>query len=995
MTRHAKDSLQKTSPADFFSKLLLIIFVLEMVDMWLLSPAFNRFNPILIALADAFFLVLVGAPFIWFMVIRPLPDQKTSVVSVWRSPSVAILVRLLAVIFFTETLVMLALPFFLPNPDPITHYVVDACLVTLLSAPLLWRILSEGQRRQIVSPADLLNAPLKLFILLLSLILVIDILDLPLVEYLSFGTSGFLRKVIDSSMTTLFISPLLWWLIIRPLRRAALSERTRADAIRAQVVEAIVMIDAEGKVDSFNPAAESIFGYSVAEITGRPAALLCDDGQQCVDEITRAATTMSDTGSNSPVTHEILGRRRDGSLLNMDVSISRIFLDKRQQYLAIMRDISSRKEMERVLRESEERFRSLSESSPVGIFHIDANERCHYTNKRWQEITGLTEAEALGSGWITVDHPEDKTAVCGEWRRSVTERRDFTGEFRLLTPQGEVRWVLARTAAIRSVDEDVIGYVGTYEDISERKKAEHHLQESLSMLTATLDSTADGILVVEAARHIQTFNQKYLDMWRIPRDHVSGVQSCGLLSFVKDQLLDPDAFVARVEELYDQPETTALDILRFKDGRVFERYTQPQMLDGRCIGRVWSFRDITATMETERSLRESEERFRQIFEQTEDAIILFRPVTCEVIDVNPTAEKLYGHSRAELLAGGVALLAGPADLAGLTNAIRGIDREGVSHLNNIVGLRKDGTEINVSMRGKLIPLQGEDVVYCTLRDITGRIRLEEESRDIQARLIQANKMTSLGLLVSGVAHEINNPNSFIMANSQLLAKVWEDADKILREYHRENGDFLIGGIPYLELRGRSPQLFAGITEGARRIDDIICNLKNFARQDRHLAESEVDINRVATAAVSLLLHQLNRYTENFHLDLADDLPYVRGSYQQLEQVVINLLLNAGQALPDKSLGIWITTGFDAAAGLVTLAVRDEGRGMEQDVSNRVMEPFFTTKLDSGGTGLGLSISLSIVKEHNGSLEFESEPGKGTTFTVKLPAGSPAVEEHTH
>jgi len=335
----------------------------------------------------------------------------------------------------------------------------------------------------------------------------------------------------------------------------------------------------------------------------------------------------------------------------------------------------------------------------------------------------------------------------------------------------------------------------------------------------------------------------------------------------------------------------------------------------------------------------------------------------------------------------VGLLAGPADLAGLQSAISGIGHEEVSHLENIVGLRKEGSEIIVSMRGKVIPLQGEDVVYCTFRDITGRVRLEEEARDIQARLIQANKMTSLGLLVSGVAHEINNPNNFIMANSQLLAKVWEDADKVLREYQRENGDFLIGGISFSEMSGRSPQLLAGITEGARRINDIVNNLKNFARQDRLLVERDVNLNRVVTAAVSLLLHQLNRYTENFHLDLAEDLPSVQGSYQQLEQVAINLLLNAGQALPDKSRGIWVTTGFDEAAGLVTLAVRDEGSGIARDLSHRVMEPFFTTKLDSGGTGLGLAISQSIVREHNGSLEFESEPGKGTTFIVKLPAAT--------
>jgi signal transduction histidine kinase len=185
-------------------------------------------------------------------------------------------------------------------------------------------------------------------------------------------------------------------------------------------------------------------------------------------------------------------------------------------------------------------------------------------------------------------------------------------------------------------------------------------------------------------------------------------------------------------------------------------------------------------------------------------------------------------------------------------------------------------------------------------------------------------------------------------------------------------------------------MFASIIEGTRRINNIINNLKDFARQDRLVAERQVDLNRVATTAASLLIHQLNKYSDNFHLDLAEFMPRITGDYQQLEQVVINLLLNAGQALPDKSCGIWVTTGFDAVSGQATIAVRDEGRGITQDVAARVLEPFFTTKLDSGGTGLGLAISLSIVKEHNGSLEFESEPGKGTTFIVKIPAGDSAV-----
>ena len=144
------------------------------------------------------------------------------------------------------------------------------------------------------------------------------------------------------------------------------------------------------------------------------------------------------------------------------------------------------------------------------------------------------------------------------------------------------------------------------------------------------------------------------------------------------------------------------------------------------------------------------------------------------------------------------------------------------------------------------------------------------------------------------------------------------------------------------------------------------------------------MNAVIQASASLLSTQIKKHTENFRLACAGDLPAVRGSSQQLEQVIINLVMNALQALPDKKRGVHISTSFDNASSCVTIQVTDEGLGMPPDVLNRVTEPFFTTRLDQGGTGLGLSISYSIIKDHKGSLKFDSEPGRGTRVSVMLP-----------
>jgi hypothetical protein len=240
-------------------------------------------------------------------------------------------------------------------------------------------------------------------------------------------------------------------------------------------------------------------------------------------------------------------------------------------------------------------------------------------------------------------------------------------------------------------------------------------------------------------------------------------------------------------------------------------------------------------------------------------------------------------------------------------------------------------------------------------------------------------------MASGIAHEINNPNNFIMFNSALLKDAWMDSAKILDVYYRENGDFLLGGLPFSEMKNVMPELLTGISDGSRRIKNIIDNLRDFSRMDTSGLEGTFDVNRAVKASTDILATQVSKYTDNFHVALSGGLPQVRGSLQKIEQVLINLVLNALQALPDKKRGLWITTSHDEDGGMVVVEVKDEGAGITRDILDRITEPFFTTKADMGGTGLGLSISYSIINEHKGTLEFDSTPGEGTTVTIRLPA----------
>jgi hypothetical protein len=262
--------------------------------------------------------------------------------------------------------------------------------------------------------------------------------------------------------------------------------------------------------------------------------------------------------------------------------------------------------------------------------------------------------------------------------------------------------------------------------------------------------------------------------------------------------------------------------------------------------------------------------------------------------------------------------------------------------------------------------------------------MEEEAKLHQAQLIHANRMSSLGTIVSGVAHEVNNPNNLVMFNAPLILSAWDDAVPVLDAFFRENGDFSLGGLPYSEMREVVPRLAAGISDASARIKAIVENLKDFARQDIPNRQAPVQLNDAVRMAVAILNHEILRATHRFEVAYGEDLPPVMGSIHRLEQVVINLLNNALQSLPSSQHGVLVTTRLAPDTGEVELCVEDEGVGMPPPVLERIREPFFSTRFDSGGLGLGVSICRSIVLEHKGTLEFESEVGKGTRAIVRLP-----------
>ncbi len=270
------------------------------------------------------------------------------------------------------------------------------------------------------------------------------------------------------------------------------------------------------------------------------------------------------------------------------------------------------------------------------------------------------------------------------------------------------------------------------------------------------------------------------------------------------------------------------------------------------------------------------------------------------------------------------------------------------------------------------------------REIAERVHAEEELLLNQQQLLQADKMAALGVLVSGVAHEINNPTGLILLEVPTIKRFHTDAAKVLESYYRENGDFSCGGLPYSRMREEIPHSLEKLHDAGKRIKRIVDDLKDFARQGDSACNESVDLNSVAQAAVRLVEPTIRKATTRFSAVYAPNLPTVRGNTQRIEQVLVNLILNACQALPDPERRIDLTTSHDQHRGVVIFRLRDEGSGISPENLARLTDPFFTTKRDMGGTGLGLSVSAGIVKEHGGTLEFESNPGHGTIVTLTLP-----------
>ncbi len=296
-----------------------------------------------------------------------------------------------------------------------------------------------------------------------------------------------------------------------------------------------------------------------------------------------------------------------------------------------------------------------------------------------------------------------------------------------------------------------------------------------------------------------------------------------------------------------------------------------------------------------------------------------------------------------------------------------------------------GAQIPVEVT--LVLLNDDDLAlqfFITARDITEKKTAEKQARIHHEQLFQADKMATLGTLVSGVAHEINNPVTSIMLNATILQKAWHAVLPILDRHRQGVGDFKVGGMTFSVLQDRMPLLLESVADGARRVKVIVEDLKDFSRQSPPQMHDRIDINLIVNKAIGLLGNLIKQSTRRFESEFGGNIPIFMGNAQKIEQVIINLIVNACQSLPDRDRGVRIATAFDQVENRIVIQVSDEGCGIPEESLQRIRDPFFTTKREAGGTGLGLAIVDRIVRDHGGQISFDSTVGQGTTARVLLP-----------
>ncbi len=625
--------------------------------------------------------------------------------------------------------------------------------------------------------------------------------------------------------------------------------------------------------------------------------------------------------------------------------------------------------------QAEAQYRTTLMSVGDGVIACDGDGRVTLLNPVAEVLTGWLQDDARGKPL------EEVFVIVNETTRLPVENPvtrvlregvvvGLANHTVLITPAGAEFPIADSGAPIFDAQHRITGAVLVFRDQTVERKAEAALRQSNHLLVRAEEMANMGcwqfdfktrtVWASPSARRIYGLND---EIWTI-----EAAQAIPLPEY-RDDLNRALRALVQNGQAYD----VEFRILRPTDGAVVDIHSQAEFSaeEKKVFGVL---QDITARKRAEATLRESESRYRSLFQDNHAVMWLIDPEDGRIVDANPAAVRYYGWSREQLLTMRISDIntLSPQEIREVLESARSAQRNYFEFRHRLA----DESVRDVEVISGPIQVGGRERLYSIVHDITERKQAEERQEQLQVQLLQAQKLESVGRLAGGVAHDLNNLLSPILGYSDVLLMELPVTDK-----RRDYVDYIIQ---------------AGI-----RARDLIRQLLAFGRKQTLVMET-VDLNHLA-AEFTQLLRRTVREDIAIELMPCPTLPMVRVDTGQIEQVIMNLVVNAQDAMPEGGRILIETAAIEldqeyaeshvgvTPGPFVVMTVTDTGFGMDAEVREQIFAPFFTTKEKGKGTGLGLATTYGIVKQHGGHIWVYSEPGQGTTFKIYLPAAESAPE----
>jgi len=726
------------------------------------------------------------------------------------------------------------------------------------------------------------------------------------------------------------------------------------------------MISPEGMVLDVNKAALHMLGYRKKELVGKPLnTIYAPESQR---KINRLFSKWRRIGRLKDEEMIIITKEGERRTMLLSASAVRERTGKTQYSVSVQRDITERKRAEVELWKANTRLNTLLDTISDVIYFKDVQGRNLVVNKAFEKMVGLGKKEILGK---TDDQlfPGELAKQCKRSDAEVIKRHKVVAvEEQMTNEKGEKIFFDTVKSPVIDDQRNIVGLVGVSRNVTKHKRIEETLRVEKAYLEKLFESSPEAIAVVDTDSRVLRANSAFTRVFGYTLDETLGRSI--------DELLAPDALREEAYSLTKQVvrgEGGALESVRqCKDGTLVDVSIlgKPIKVNGGQVAVYAIYRDITERKRAEEVLQRITNE-QAVLLSTVPAMIFWIDKEGNFIRVNEAfaaalqkpPDDIKGKSLFDLYPEDMARRFNNDNLVVMKSGIpKRLIEEPVETPEGIMWVSTDKIPYREE-NGDIIGIIGFSV------NITDRKRAEEEKAKLENQLRQAQKMEAVGTLAGGIAHDFNNLLGGILGYSSLLLSKLAPDDP-----HRK----------YVEL----------IERASNRAAELTNRLLGFARQGKY-ENKPVDINYLVGGVVELLSASVDKRIE-IKTELCEDNPLTKGDQNQLEQVLMNLCVNARDAMPNggqlsiNSRQVHLDEGFaskhlGATPGdYLCITVSDTGMGMDKETKAKIFDPFFTTKEQGRGTGLGLSMVYGIVKNHGGYLSVYSEAGKGTTFEIYLP-----------